>query len=314
MESVKRSYTLDSIKFFSMVIVYLCHLKMSFFPEKDVSLSIANLSIPNYLFNGNLAVCMFILISVYLSAEKAFNKELNNQEIVLTMIKRYLRLFIPAFIVNIVILLMYYLGLFYNLVYQTDAQFINSWFSFGTGIKPVLLFVYSTIELCFFGTGYNPPLWCYNLLFFLPIIEMILVVILKQVNKKFVLFLSLGLSLVCLLNNSYFSILFIVLGLFLIPNTSKSNNLLLVIAIIVFCIIFSVDVIKNQFKFDLINKFSVSCNILLATSLFEVIMKIGGIFNRKIFSIINSISFSIYLLHMPIICSLGFFLITRGGV
>ena len=73
MESVKRSYTLDSIKFFSMVIVYLCHLKMSFFPEKDVSLSIANLSIPNYLFNGNLAVCMFILISVYLSAEKAFN-------------------------------------------------------------------------------------------------------------------------------------------------------------------------------------------------------------------------------------------------
>ena len=42
-------------------------------------------------------------------------------------------------------------------------------------------------------------------------------------------------------------------------------------------------------------------------------MKGDVLFNRKFFSRFNSISFSIYLLHMPIICSLGFFLITRGG-
>ena len=268
MESVKRSYTLDSIKFFSMVIVYLCHLKMSFFPEKDVSLCIANISIPNYFFNGNLAVCMFLFITVYLYAEKAFSKDMNNQEIILTTIKRFLRLFIPALIVNVVILIMYYFRLFYNLDYQTDAQYIHSWFSFGNGVKPILLFIYSAIQLCFFGSGYNPPLWCYNLLFIFPIIEIVLIVIVKQLDKKLVFFLSLFLAFICLLNNSYFSILFIVLCLFLIPKNSRNSNLLLLTSIILFVTVFSLDIIKNQNNFNFINNFSVSCNILLASSLF----------------------------------------------
>ena len=69
--ATKRTYWIDALRFFSMIIVFLSHLRMAFFIDKLNYLSIGNFRFVNYFFDGNLAVCMFLIISVFLFANKA---------------------------------------------------------------------------------------------------------------------------------------------------------------------------------------------------------------------------------------------------
>ena len=66
---------------------------------------------------------------------------------------------------------------------------------------------------------------------------------------------------------------------------------------------------------NILNRFSISLNILLASSILAlfVIMEDRNILNWKVFSYLNKISFGIYLLHMPVICSIGFFVYNNTG-
>jgi peptidoglycan/LPS O-acetylase OafA/YrhL len=68
--------------------------------------------------------------------------------------------------------------------------------------------------------------------------------------------------------------------------------------------------IKLTKHIELFNKFAESINMFLAASILGLFVMFSSrnILNLKLFEILNKISFSIYLLHMPVICSIGFFL------
>ena len=51
---------------------------MSFFYDKFGTIHIGRFTLPNYIFSGNLAVCMFLLISVHLYVKKAVEDESEN--------------------------------------------------------------------------------------------------------------------------------------------------------------------------------------------------------------------------------------------
>ncbi len=63
-------------------------------------------------------------------------------------------------------------------------------------------------------------------------------------------------------------------------------------------------------KFKILNKFSIPLNVLLAGSILSLTAILGNksFLNHKVFSYLNKIGFGIYLLHMPIICIVGFYM------
>ena len=154
-----RFYYLDAFKFFSMLIVFLCHLRMAFFYDKLGSIKLGKVILPNYIFSGNLAVCMFLLISVFIYARKAFKTELKSYNFFEICIKRYIRLVVPAIFVNALIFLFYSAHLFFNIdAFDDSVPYVNSWFNFGTTIKAFCKMLWADFNTCWFESGINPQL------------------------------------------------------------------------------------------------------------------------------------------------------------
>ncbi len=157
--STKRTYWLDGLKFISMIIVYLCHFQMAFFYDKFRTIDFNGVQIPNYIFNGNLAVCMFLLISCYLYVIKAHKAENEPNTDYRLVKKRFFRLWIPSVIVNLLIFVLYVSHLFFNKgVYNESVPYVNDWFSFSSTIKAFGAMLWADANICLFPNGINPPL------------------------------------------------------------------------------------------------------------------------------------------------------------
>lgn len=204
MKNKRKKYP-DVIKFISCIVVYLCHFQIAFYYERFGDIPIGNLRITNPIVNGNFAVCLFLAVSnfIYFSkgvsySENDFANKLKND-----ILNRYIRFFVPAAIVNFVVFIFFKLGLFLNLN-TTFLSHLDSktWFSMSN--HAVLRTLYYTVCLCFFS-GMNPPLWCYPLLFLQPLLTLLLIPVMKKINEKVCIAICLCISLLCLLQNSYWA-------------------------------------------------------------------------------------------------------------
>lgn len=290
-----------------MIMVFLCHLRMAFFYDKFGTIHFGKFALPNYIFNGNLAVCMFLLISVYLYVKKALEIESESVDFWKLSIKRYIRLFVPAVVVNLLIFILIVCHLFFNIdAYDTDVPYVNTWFNFSSPIKAFCSMLWVDVNTCLFETGYNPPLWCYNLLFVLPLLAFAMI---RLLGRKKAVMISFVILPLLLLHKSYFAVIplaFIsVIGIHKIKYYKTVWG-----GVMIFC--FFLQMIYATYQIPLINKFFVSINMLLATSILNILqsfsIKKRNVFNLRIFYHLNKIGFSIYLLHMPVICSVGFLL------
>lgn len=302
-------YWLDFLKFISMIIVFLCHLRMAFFYDKFGTIHIGRFALPNYIFRGNLAVCMFLLISVYLYVKKALEEKYGNVvDFWKLCIKRYIRLFVPAVVCNFLIFISIVFHLFFNVgAYNIEVPYVNDWFNFSSLTKAFCSMLWADANTCLFENGYNPPLWCYNLLFISPLLAFAVVRLLG--NKKAVIISFMILPLL-LLHKSYFVVIPLAIISQMQADSKSMYYKFLWGGVMVFCIIFQM--LDATYQIPLINKFSVSINMLLVTSIFNLFqsfsVKERNIFTLKIFYHLNKIGFSMYLLHMPVICSVGFYL------
>lgn len=313
MTAAKRTYWLDALKFISMIVVFLCHFRMAFFYDKFRTIDCYGISFPNYLFNGNLAVCLFLLISCFLFVDKAQKNSLGLDDVYGLLKKRFFRLWIPAIVVNMLIFILYILHLFFNVgAYSDNVPYVNDWFAYSNTIKAFGSMIWADVNICLFQNGNNPPLWCYHLLFFLPIITFIIV---KTIEIKKITFLSVVILPVLLLHNSYYAVIplsVIITRLSKCDRKFRAIVRLLYIIGIILCVV--LDTIKTNNNIEVISNYTVALNICLATSilgLFEM-FKERNVLDYNLFSLLNKISFSIYLLHMPIICSIGFCMYKNG--
>lgn len=199
-------YWLDFLKFISMIIVFLCHLRMAFFYDKFGTIHIGRFALPNYIFSGNLAVCMFLLISVYLYVKKALEEKYGNVvDFGKLCIKRYIRLFVPAVVCNFLIFILFVCHLFFNVdAYDVEVPYVNSWFHFSTSVKAFCSMLWADVNTCLFENGSNPPLWCYNLLFILPLLAFATV---RLVGSKRAILISFLILPLLLLHKSYFAVI-----------------------------------------------------------------------------------------------------------
>jgi peptidoglycan/LPS O-acetylase OafA/YrhL len=197
-------YWLDALKFISMIVVFLCHFRMAFLYDKFRSIDFNGVLFPNYFFNGNLAVCMFLLISCYLFVLKAQKAENESNMDYRLVKKRFFRLWIPAVVVNLLIFVLYASHFFFNKgAYDESVPYVNDWFSFSSTVKAFGAMLWADANTCLFSNGTNPPLWCYYLLFFLPLIAYWSI---KTIKGNDILIVSLLILPLLCLHNSYFAV------------------------------------------------------------------------------------------------------------
>ncbi|MBQ7158465.1 MAG: acyltransferase family protein [Treponema sp.] len=264
--SAKRICLFDALKFFSMCIVFVTHIMLSFFPKTAPEFHVGNILFPNYLTDGNLAVCMFLLISVYLFVQKAF-KSTQNDTIITLFLKRYVRLAIPALIVNISIFVLYSSNLFFNRdFYDASVPFVDTWFDFSNPFSALKKLVWGILDTCLFFNAYNPPLWCYYLLFWLPIL--VYAVIRLVQDKKALNLLALMFLPFFLLRDSY--LLALPLSVLIFNDfLDRKKTIGLCVFVIVACI--GVRCIRLNYNASFLDKFAVSNNMFLAASILKLL-------------------------------------------
>ena len=176
METKKLVY-LDGLKGIGCVMVYLCHFVFAFYYgmyryevkschlPNHLEISIGKSPL-NLLFNGNTAVRLFLVLSGYLLCRNYFLTK-DRKRLLQSAKMRYLRLMPPVLVVNTAVFLLMMLGLYQN----GPAALIagsEEWFAGFNAFTPSAwgMLKESLIGCYLFGTNdYNGVLWTLQMLF-----------------------------------------------------------------------------------------------------------------------------------------------------
>lgn len=292
---------LDSLKFVGAYIVLFSHYYLAFNIER-YNLLIFNEFSPFSLFvNGNWAVCLFIMLS---SFSLVYTLEKNEVSYIRNMIiKRYFRLVIPIVSVLSVIYLLNQIGLFYNR--EASDLVNNDWLSnfYNNNID-----IYDFFKECLYVvlTGkseLNSPLWMINYIFIGTFLVILINIAIRNISfKKKLLVLSCMSIYLLGISVYYFCIIlgYILYCFYIIHNSIIEKNRVLYINIL--CTLGFV-LFPLLIRSPLSN--SISAFLLLVLVLLNE--KIQQLLSNKYTTFLGRISYQLYLVHWPIICSISCF-------
>lgn len=321
---------LEGLRGFAALIVFFHHLGLFFlFPLKsqvytkikgvfgDTYISKGLSGLFNFFVDGEIAVYIFWFMSAYVISIKLFQKnDINYVKSVIS--KRYFRLLIPALGS---VLLAYFLlrfGWMYNMelgtknanewltrFYYFEADF---WFAMKSGI-------WDTFFNYDYKTTYNSVLWTMNPELYGSLCCFVLFAILRLHRLR------------------YYAYGFLIIGSFLLSYTLKNHYWLSTFLIgFVLC---DIDHTKNRFKAYIphikrmfsklflvlfllacfiavrnLTQHRIVCALISVGIVFLVLHAkvLTQLFSKRIFVWLGKISFSFYLIHFPIICSLSCFM------
>ncbi|MDR9855732.1 acyltransferase [Paenibacillus sp. VCA1] len=270
----------------------------------------------NLLFNGNFSVCVFFVLSGFVLSWRYFHTK-DKLHIYSSALRRYFRLAIPAVLSVLLAYVVIVLDLgYFDKIRQTTLSSMHDPYlassNFLVMLQEALFHTFFT-----YGSAYNPVLWTmtYELLGSFLIFGFLLTVgrfkfriaayaiLVVLLADSYYLGFVLGMALsdlkfssrdrLAILQRPWITPLLLGVGLYLgsYPYVSIENT------------IYSVLVWKTpSFSFFVfyhtLGAFFILLALLNSSSL-------QSLFSRKLFSYLGKVSFSFYLLHFTIICSLG---------
>jgi peptidoglycan/LPS O-acetylase OafA/YrhL len=280
----------------------------------------------NIIFNGTFAVMIFLIISGYVISYNCFQNKDENY-ITASIFKRYFRLTIPILFSCIISYFLLKVGVFYNA--QASWESHSSWLSqfyacdanFFNMIKFVLYDEYLNIsnslkELACYGT----ILWMISALLLGSFLVYAFHALFARASSRLRIFIYIALIIIF----SKSLILAVILGMILCDmdanNVFRNVNKIILLIILLpgiylasfirpdfpFYTILDIDFMKNYFggQFRLSFFYYTIGGFLLFFALSRLSFSIK-IFSSKVAVYIGKISFSIYLLHFIVICSLS---------
>ena len=275
------------------------------------------------IFDGKLAVQVFWFMSGYVISIKLFNAA-GNDYLLNAIIKRYFRLAIPALGSVLLVYGLLKFGLMYNTALDDNLGEKYRGWSTVYDIKPNFFnALRSGLWDSFFNFkhkgSYNPILWTMTPELYGSFFCFFLFAVFKTRRGRY--FIYSGIALIALFMEYYWLVTFI-LGFFLCDIDHTENGLKKIVHWIAKHI-FS----KWYYVFGIvlilifINGFgqtfySAYAGILVsAVGIFMIINSNGlrRLFQHKILVWLGKISFSLYLIHLPIICSLSCYLLLNLG-
>ncbi|MCJ8014141.1 acyltransferase [Paenibacillus sp. KQZ6P-2] len=277
----------------------------------------------NVLFNGNFSVCVFFVLSGFVLSWRYFCTK-DKIHIYSSALRRFFRLAVPAALSVIFAYVVMLLGLgYFDDIRQTTLSSMPDPF---VASSNVLVMIQEALFRTFFtyGSAYNPVLWTmtYELLGSFLIFGFLL-----TVGKFRFRFIGYTILTVLLIDSYYLGF---VLGMVLSDLKYSGRNWLTVIQrpwITPFLLcaglylgsypyvgtestVYSVLVWKTSSNFSFFVFYHTLGACLTLIALLNS-SRLQSLFSRELFSYLGKISFSLYLLHFTIICSLGSYIFYR---
>ncbi len=335
MKSTEKVYYLDGIRGLASLIVVLSHFVVAFYPalyNADINQihtksgieTIIAVSPLNILYGGNAAVCIFFILSGYVLTYKFFLLK-ENDYLYAGAVKRYFRLMLPV----VFSVILSYMCMKYSIYYNKQASEItrSDWWlgSFWNFEPNFFLMLKEGLIDVFFKKGkanYNPSLWTMTLEFYGSLVVFSIASIVGVKRRRFLVYLLISI----LVWNTYY--LAFILGLILSDlftsnekNFLKINNKILVYICGVLGLFLCsypmanpegtiYDILNAEFITSKAEFYHIIGAFLIILTLLNS-KYLQNIFSTKILRKLGEISFSIYLIHLPIIGSFSSYIFVR---
>ena len=337
---MKKLDYIDGLKGIGALMVYLCHFVFAFYyaaytllPEHvntrtGIEVSIGKTPL-NFFYNGNGAVCLFLVFSGFVLCLSYFRTR-DRSKLRTGAWKRYFRLMPVILAVNVLIFILMYLGLYKN---AEAAELTKSipWFQGFNQFEPKISgMLYESLLGCFVrgSNDYNGVLWTIPYLFWGALLVYLAAYLVGENRLRYITY---GVMLlVSLKTDIYFSGIFLgfvlcdffctqeklvrlynrfqsvplwafVLGFYLVSYPSIGTELP--------GTIYGALPAAYTVVYHLIGAFLLTAGVLGCE-------KLQWFFSRKPFLYLGKISYSLYLLHFPVIATFScwFFLKFQGSL
>ncbi len=334
---------LEGLRGLMAFIIFICHLRnFMWYQELDSLYQFLNSFyigkffkyLLQFILLGDYAVWVFWILSAYVIMIKLFYQKdeyLATKIWIQSISKRYFRLLIPSLFS---ILFAYFLlnnSLLFNKILgsQTEHFKTKKWLENIYNIEPNFLLAMKDafIDTFFnfsFKTTYNGVLWSIENEFLGSIFIFILYIILRKNKYRFIFYLIFAIAIILIKKYWLLSLLigyilcdidfskdsnFIKIQLKKIEASFIKHQLLFYILIPLFLIFQQVIFKKIDIRFN-------SQDLLTSILIFYAVLKFNVLkqfFSKRIFLYLGKISFALYLIHLPILCSLSSFLLLQNS-
>lgn len=291
---------LDGLKGLGAVIVFLCHYCLMNFPSptwfKEGYVS-------SIFFNGGFAVGLFLIISGFSAWLSIGRKMFNKKKIGQLVVNRYLRFAIPFGIVFIILYVSYFTGVY---SYHIKAGVLTGSKPLQTAFWPINIigFVKSVLLSPVNPDFWDSPLWMMKYVFFGTYIALIIRLAIDDMcNKKQLVILLFCSIIIALWDIFYMGIMIgLVLAFLYEKDLYKETKLGGVFFLLLFFFL--------RYKFPLpisveAKNFFSALILILAVAMLPMLQKL---LETRIAQYLGKISFSMFVWHWPILCSLTSFL------
>ena len=296
-----RIHYIDGMKGIAALIIYTWHFVLYvgsiYFPLEVFQ----NHDFSKFFIDGCVAVCVFILLSGFSNAYSIDSKPLNIETIRNTIAKRYLRLAIPIAPIILMVACMRWTGLMYNYEYANFSNITTITQYYNTSTMPHLWMRMVKAFMCSpIGdvTGIDLPLWMLKYVFLGAYFILLLYVLTYNMKLKSKLLIIIFATFLSgyLISMYYIPAMVGLIFFLLFPYFQKSHYYLSLLSFLLAIISYS---FLPPLPFPLYG---------VLTSIFIVLMILCNPFIQKILSLhifkwLGKVSFMLYLIHMPIICS-----------
>lgn len=317
---------IDGLKGIASILIVLHHFILAFIPALYYGSSVQyNLyryeglladSPLLFLFGGHFLVNLFLLLSGLVLSLQVYQTN-TIQELFINLIKRYLRLALPVFVISLIVYFMLRFGLLYNnqLANNTGSPWLTFYYKAPLSLKSV--FETSFYTVWFVGNdAYSTAFWMLTHLFYGSLLTYVTIFTFRKLHKflqLFLIVLVIGLSVYYksyLINFGF--------GMFLawsIQNYQVKDKKMLGTLFIILGLIFAGYpqgvTPTNLYRLFTSGNFDISFNLLIhsTAALFIVLglffSRVGFyLFNHRISQFLGRISYAVYLTHIPILFSI----------
>ncbi|NSB23372.1 acyltransferase family protein [Clostridium saccharoperbutylacetonicum] len=329
---IQNEKSLDGLRGLAAFIVIIHHYLVGFYPSTytgninsirtssgfDALISRTPF---NLFFNGNASVCMFFILSGYVLSCKFFKYKEKNI-VISSAIRRYLRLMIPVLSSIVLVFILMKFKLFYNIQASTitgSDWWLGSFYNFEPNTFEMLK--QGLYRVFFFSeTSYNAVLWTMHYELFGSFIVFGFLFIFGKIKTRVITYIV----IIFLLFNTYY--LAFILGMFLSDIHSVNCKLInkinfrfpkiffLITGLYLCSYPSGVDVTGSIYNYIKISKFNDVVMLYHIIGSFFIMItllnsyKLKNFFSNKIFLFLGKISFSMYLIHLIVLCSFSSFI------
>lgn len=268
----------------------------------------------NIFFNGELAVFVFWFLSAYVISIKLFKRG-DKSYVIQALLKRYVRLAIPVLVSVLLPYILISLGLMFNkeVAFNQNGT-TNEWLGHYYDFDPsFILAIKSGLWDTFFdigGQNYNPVLWSINPEFYGSLFCFIIFIACGKNRFRFYFYFIL--STVAFLLAKYWLIVFILGHILCDAKSTSVNNLVFQKFLSLFknqqlnlfylFVLLLLGGLYNYYSFFYVPVCALIVIVILHTQRAQAFLM------NKYLVWLGKVSFGLYLIHFPIICSFSCFL------